>query len=161
MRTRALDVSVWMFLGAVGLVLAAPVQATEGIVGTWKMNMAKSTFSPGPAPKSITTKIEAAGAGIKITSDGVGPDGKPTHASYTVNFDSKDVAATGLPNSAETIAYKKIDDNTYESISKAKGKVVATNRIVISKDGKTRTGTAVGTTVDGKPLKTLTVFERQ
>jgi histidinol dehydrogenase len=150
-----------MFMAAVGLVLAAPAQAAESIVGTWKMNMAKSTFSPGPAPKSITIKVEAAGAGIKITADGVGPDGKPTHASYTVNFDGKDVAATALPNSAETIAYKKIDDNTYESISKAKGKVVATTRIVVSPDGKTRTGTAVGTTVDGKPLKNVTVLERQ
>jgi hypothetical protein len=161
MRTRVFDVSVLVFLAAVGLVLAAPAQAAEGIVGTWKMNLAKSKFSPGPAPKSITTKVETAGAGIKITTDGVGPDGKPTHASYTVNFDSKDVAAMSLPNGAETIAYRKIDDTTYESISKAKGKVVATTRIVISKDGKTRTGTAVGTTIDGKPLKTFTVFERQ
>jgi hypothetical protein len=161
MQTRALDVSVWMFLAAVGLVMAAPAQAAENIVGTWKMNVAKSTFSPGPGPKSVTSTVEAAGAGIKITTDAVGADGKPTHASYTVNFDGKDVAATGLPNNAETIAYKKIDDNTYESTSKAKGKIVATTRIVVSKDGKTRTGTAVGTTVDGKAMKNVTVFERQ
>jgi hypothetical protein len=41
------------------------------------LNLAKSKYSPGPAPKSQTLKIEAWGDdGVKYTADGVGADGK-------------------------------------------------------------------------------------
>ena len=44
---------------------------------------------------------------------------------------------------------------------KLKGKVMTTSRIVISADGKTRTVTVTGTTVDGKPLKNVLVYDKQ
>jgi hypothetical protein len=31
---------------------AGALLASDPIIGTWKMNMAKSKFSPGPAPQS-------------------------------------------------------------------------------------------------------------
>ena len=44
---------------------------------------------------------------------------------------------------------------------KVKGKVLTTTRIVIAPDGKTRTVTVTGTTVDGKPLKNVLVYDKQ
>jgi len=45
--------------------------AADKNVGTWKLNLAKSKYSPGPAPKSQTLKIEAWGDdGVKYTADG-------------------------------------------------------------------------------------------
>ena len=50
---------------AVGLVLVfggtAVPQSSNSEVGTWRLNVAKSKFGPGPAIKSGTAKIEAAG----------------------------------------------------------------------------------------------------
>jgi hypothetical protein len=43
------------------------------------LNVAKSTYSPGPLPKSLTVKFEAAGDDIKSTADGVTADGSSTH----------------------------------------------------------------------------------
>jgi hypothetical protein len=58
---------------------AAFAQAADSKVGTWKLNVAKSKYSPGPAPKSGTSRIEAAGAGTKVTVDQVLADGRTRH----------------------------------------------------------------------------------
>ena len=76
---------------------ALSAQAADPIVGTWKLNVAKSTYSPGPAPKSITAKIEAAGEGEKRTADGVRGDDKPIRLEYTAQYDGKDNPITGSP----------------------------------------------------------------
>jgi hypothetical protein len=39
-------------------------------VGTWRLNLAKSQYTQGQAPKSTTLVYEPAGAGIKV----IGPD---------------------------------------------------------------------------------------
>ena len=56
---------------AVALVLAGNLlaQAQESLFGTWKMNAAKSKYSPGPAPKSNIAKWEAFQGGVKLTVD--------------------------------------------------------------------------------------------
>lgn len=160
MRVRAIGV-----VGVVALVsmFFVPLQAADSQVGTWKVNIAKSTYSPGPAPKSSTVKIEAAGNGVKLIVDAVGNDGTATHTEYTAGYDGKDVRAMvgSLPGGADTIALKRVDANTVEGTAKLKGKVMTTTRYVISADGKTRTVTATGTTANGKPAKNVIVYDRQ
>ena len=53
------------------LVLGVGAQAPDPLVGTWKLDVAKSTYKPGPAPKSATVVIDAAGKGIKVAVDAV------------------------------------------------------------------------------------------
>lgn len=139
----------------------AAVAFADNHVGTWKLNLAKSSFSPGPAPKSQTLKIEAWGDdGVKYTSDGVGPDGKPTHAEFQAKYDGKDVPFKGNPD-ADTLAYKRIDANTLEATTKLKGKTTITAKAVVSKDGKTRTLTQTGTDAQGRTVKNVLVYEKQ
>jgi hypothetical protein len=85
-----------VFAAAMGLTAAA--QAPDPLIGTWKLDLAKSTFKPGPAPKSLTVVIEAAGKGIKVAVDGVGGDGTPVKFGYTSMRDGKDVPVTGSAN---------------------------------------------------------------
>ncbi len=59
----ALTVGIVLFAGL--SILSA--QGADPRVGTWQLNVAKSKFSPGPAPKSQTLKIEAAGKGERVT----------------------------------------------------------------------------------------------
>ena len=150
--------------GSLVLTLALVVPAgAAGPAGTWKLNVAKSSYSPVPGPKSATIKIVAIDNGLTLTNDGIGADGKPTHVEYTAHYDGKDVAATvgALPNGADRVSFKMIDANTFEMIAKLKGKVLATSHIVYSADGKTRTNTVTGTTPDGKPLKNVIVYDKQ
>jgi hypothetical protein len=130
-------------------------------VATWELNVAKSKFSPGPAPKSGTTKIEAWGDdGVKVTSDGVNAEGQTTHAEFQAKYDGKDYPITGSPN-ADTISLKRVNPNTVDAITKKGGKQVGKARSVISKDGKTRTLTGEGTDAQGRKFKNVGVSDRK
>ena len=135
-------------------------QATDPIIGTWKLNLAKSTYSPGPPPKSLTVTFEAAGAGLKITSSGVDAQGNPTATSYTGQFDGKDYPVTGSPG-YDSQSLKRINASTVQSTRKKAGKVVQTAMRVVSKDGKTYTTTTDGTNAAGKKIHDVAVFEKQ
>ncbi len=135
--------------------------------GTWKLKVAKSKYSPGPAPKSNTVKFEAIVGGIKLVADGVDAQGKKTHNEYTAKFDAKDNPTKPMldgkpnPNAADSVAHKKIDDYNYEVTTKLKGKPLTVARHVISKDGKTRTVTTTGMNAQGQKVNDMTVFEKQ
>jgi len=64
-------------------------------MGTWKLNVAKSKYSPGPAPQALTVKVEPSGQGEKVTAEFVNADGTRTTTQYTANFDGKDNPLTG------------------------------------------------------------------
>jgi hypothetical protein len=132
-------------------------------IGTWQMNVAKSKYRPGPAPKSQTGKYEAVGNGVKVTVEGIAGDGSKIAYSYTANYDGKDypVTGTGTPSGEDTIALKRIDANTFTATGKKAGRVVTTNRAVYSQDGKSRTITSKGTSASGQPTNNVTVYDKQ
>ena len=143
------------------LALTTVVFAADNNAGTWKLNLAKSKYSPGPAPKSQTLKIEAWGDdGVKYTADGVGGDGKPTHAEFQAKYDGKDYPFKGNPD-ADTLAYKRIDASTLEAILKLKGKQTITAKAMVSKDGKTRTVTQMGKDAQGRNVNIVAVYDKQ
>jgi hypothetical protein len=59
------------------------------------------------------------------------------------------------------MSFRKINDRSYEALTKKGGKTTQTSIVEISADGKTRTNTQTGVTVDGKPLKNKLVYDRQ
>jgi hypothetical protein len=150
-------------VGAVAMALAgtALAQAADPQIGSWKLNLAKSTFSPGPAPKSGATKIEAAGQGAKLVVDQTMADGTARHWEFTANYDGKDVPITGNNPDADTVARTRVNANTVETISKKAGKVVTTQRSTVSADGKTRTVTTTGVNAAGQKVNNVAVYERQ
>jgi hypothetical protein len=120
----------------VGVVALA--QSTSPLVGTWKLNVAKSK-----APfKSGTSVIESVGDGIKFTVDLVGADGAKSHWGFTAKFDGKDVPVTGDSMYGDTVAVTRINERTLQIVGKYKGKPSTTHTITVSADGKTRTSTA-------------------
>ena len=129
--------------------------------GTWTLNVAKSTYSPGPAPMSQTLKIEAWGeGGLTYVADGVGADGKPTHAEFQAKFDGRDYEFKGNPD-GDALSYKMIDANTLEATLKRKGETVITANVVVSADGKTRTVTQTGKDAQGRTINIVSVYEKQ
>jgi hypothetical protein len=133
--------------------------ADDANLGTWKLNAAKSEFSPG-SPKNETVVYEAAGDKVKVTVDGTDKDGKPTHNEWTGKFDGKDYPVTGDPNSDER-SYTKIDDRTLGFNFKKGGKRTASGRIEVSLDGKSRTVTTSGIDSTGKKVRSTSVYDRQ
>ena len=138
----------------------ASAQAPDPLIGTWKLNVAKSTYIPGPPQKSGTVTFEAAGEGIKLTADIQDADGSATHTEYSGNYDGKDYPLTGSA-AADTVSLKRIDANTTERTDKKGEKVVATFTRKVSSDGKTLTTTHKGTNAQGQAVNNLLVLEKQ
>lgn len=133
-------------------------------IGTWKLNLAKSKYNnPVQAPMSQTRKVEAQGKGVKVSYEGVAADGSGIAYSFTSNYDGRDslISGSGQGTGADTIAMKRIDSHTTVSIMKKAGKVIATTRTVISKDGRVTTVTSKGTDAKGQPRNTVSVFDKQ
>jgi hypothetical protein len=143
-------------------VLVSPVLAqTDSQVGVWKLNVAKSKYSPGPKPTSGTTTIEAAGAGTKVSVDQTLPDGTKRQYTFTANYDGKDAPIVGNNPDADTVARTRTSASTVRTISKKAGKVTTTQTSTVSKDGKTRTVTTKGVNGKGQTVNNVAVYERQ
>jgi hypothetical protein len=143
-------------------VLAAPAFAqSDSQVGVWKLNVAKSKYSPGPAPTTATSTIEAAGAGTKVSVDQTLPDGSKRQYSFTSNYDGKDVPVTGTNPDADTVARTRVNATTVKTVGKKGGKVTTTQTSTVSADGKTRTVTTTGTNGKGQAVKNVAVYDRQ
>ena len=133
---------------------------SDPLIGTWVLNVAKSTYNPGPAPKSETRTYVMAGQDIKASSKVVDADGKPISSEWTVNYDGKDHPMTGVAD-ADSLSIKRVDAFNYEFTQKKAGKVVSTGTRVISKDGKLLTITTKGTNAKGQAFVDVTVYEKR
>lgn len=134
----------------------------DNSIGTWKLNIEKSKYTPAPTPvKSLTVTREASDGGVKVMITGEQADGTAINATYTIKYDGKGVQVTG--NSPyDTIAVKQVNDNTLTDIrNQTGGRYHATSRIVVSNDGKTMTTTTTGTNGEGKEFNSTFVFEKQ
>src|SRR5678816_2088206 len=117
---------------------STPSAQDDPRVGTWELNLAKSTFSPGPAPQRQTLTFHAAGPQWVALLQGTDASGRPINPdmnNLAITFDGRD-HSTKTEN-YDTTAWKRISATTYEVIRKKAGKIVLTSINVISKDGKT------------------------
>jgi len=129
-------------------------------VGTWKVNLQKSTYSPGPKPTVAgTLRIDPAADGEKLTVNGFA-DGKTTNYSYTATFDGKPYATPGSPYGDHATS-KIIDARTSELTYTTNGKVTRAARRTVSADGKTLTIVSKGVNAKGEHYNNTVVYEKQ
>ena len=144
---------------AIGLVVVSlALPAADMLSGTWRLNTVKSKFSPGPGPKSNTVTYSMEGDWVVVKSQSVDAEGKA--GSYTnrykrdgKGYSFKSATADGM------ISVKQIDD--FHTEATIRGKTTTTSKVVISKDGKTRTMTTTGTNAEGKPVNSVSVYDKQ
>lgn len=133
---------------------------TPSLAGTWKLDVAKSKYSPRPVPKSESVTYESSRDGYTYKVTATEADGSPTNLTGSLLFDGKYVATTGSPD-YDTVATRRIDAYTSETTRKKNGTVVQTVRRVLSRDGKTLTLTTTGTNARGDSINNVGVYERQ
>src|SRR5919108_663797 len=93
----------------------------DNSLGTWKLNMEKSKYTPAPMPvKSLNVTREAADGGVKQTTTGERADGAQINASYTAKYDGKEVPVTGNAP-YDRIAIKQVNANTLTDERKKTG----------------------------------------
>lgn len=156
MRTRFALILLALFAASAGL-----AAADDPMLGSWKLNIAKSKFGSGPAIKEETNQVEPFGGnGIKLTAQIIRADGTKVTESYAGTFDGKEFSVGGDPN-VDAAYLRRIDANTMERVNKKAGKPTTTMKYVVSNDGKTKTVTISGATAKGEQVNIVLVFEKQ
>lgn len=137
--------------------------AADHSLGTWKLNVEKSKYSPGAFPvKSITSVRESAGDAVKVTNTGERSDGTAINATYTAKYDGSPSTVSGQGAPYDTVSLKQVDANTFTYEAKnSTTKYHSHGRLVVSHDGKTTTLTAKGTDAQGRPMAVTLVYEKQ
>jgi hypothetical protein len=152
-----------MALAAVFAMAAGGVsgaQPTDPVVGTWTLDVARSTYKPGPAPKSATVVIDAVGKAIKVAVNAVMSDGVAMKWGYTSARDGKDVLVTGNPN-YDTANVTQLTQTEGRIVYKKAGKTIVTSETSVAKDGKTMTVTTTGTDPKGQAINIVAVYTKQ
>ncbi len=159
MRRVSMAVGVLFVLSSV-VQIAQVTSAGNPMLGTWRLDPAKSKFSPGPALKGQTAKLDEVDGGLRVVVDRIEADGTQTHFEWTAKFDGKDYPVKGDPG-RDAVSVRKIDDYTLEITNKKAGQVTTTIRAVYAHDGKSRTETTTGTTPQGQKIENVTVWSKQ
>src|SRR5271156_3311243 len=125
------------FVFALGAITVASA-ADDPVIGTWTLNVDKSKFHDGTAPKSMTRIYSAGPAGTDMKVTGVAADGTAISQTVTLTYDGKDCAVTG-GSVYDTLSLTKINGSTVKSVLKKDGKVVGHTTRTISGKGKVLT----------------------
>jgi len=131
------------------------------LVGSWKLNLEKSKYSPDPLPKSLTRTTEAVGQNFRSTFEGITGQGSPVKVVFgPYAYDGKPYPVTGTPD-YDAASYKQLSNSTNEVILTKAGKAVQTTTGVLSADGKTYTITNSGVTATGQQFTNVSVYDKQ
>ena len=141
---------------------ASAAQTPSAWFGPWSLNVARSTYDPGPPPyKRATYTIEPWGTdGMKVIYEMVHPRGGVTHLEWQGRIDGQDYPLQGI-DVFVTNAYNQASPGVYETIVKMGGRLAAKSTITLSEDGKTMTTTTKGVDSSGRAVTTITVYERR
>ena len=153
---RKLVIGTVLAIGAATAFAATP----DPVVGSWKLNVAKSTFSPGPALKAQTRTYAESAQGLSLTTKTTTADGKESTQTLTFKYDGKPVAVSGNPD-FDLVAVTRVDELTVTSVQSKGGLTVGTGKRTTSKDGKTLTFAQKGTHADGVKYDDVMVYSRQ
>jgi hypothetical protein len=157
-------------LGLAGPGLMLAQGPADQFVGTWKLNLALSSFAGMRAPTSETRKVAVQGNGYKFNVEGISAEGKAIAYTFTSKLDGTVVPVTGwgIPGESdiwgvqrEMIASQRNDSNTITTTATKAGKIVLTITTVVSKDGKVTTITAKGVDTNSQPVSYVAVFDKQ
>ena len=134
--------------------------AADASVGTWKLNVAKSAFKPGPPPAAETRIYQSRPEGVKTTVKTTWADRKTTSVEYPANYDGKDYPVSGSRD-IDAVALTRMDDFTSAATLKHAGKEIGVARRVVSPDRKTMTITYKGINSIGDKVDNVAVYDRQ
>ena len=143
---------------------AAAQSKDDPSIGTWKLNVAKSKFTPGPPIQGDTRSYEVNEAGwLFVTTETTQPDGTRTGVRFAAKFDGKAYPQIGrFAPTVTMITYEPVDRLTLKYTQRdTSGKIVSTNTRTVSADGKTMIIEQRTSTASGQPVVNVELFERQ
>jgi hypothetical protein len=177
-RSLIVSRSLVAITASLALSAQAPSQTFNPLIGTWKQNMEKSTYVPGPAPLKGMQYFRQYAAGddgsiVAITLN-IDPEGRPSLGALSAaNYDGREYAqhtvatlATSLgshisPRIERTISYTPVNTYSVDIVQRQNGEVISKSTRTISRDGKTMTDKTDFVDSNGIHIANVLVFERQ
>jgi len=141
------------------LVSLVLLSATDPVVGTWKLNVAKSKYIPGPPPKSQTRIYFEDKTGVRALVVTVYRNGDTDTVHYRATYDGKEHPVSGAPD-RDGIAMKQLSPYSAESILTHAGVTIGEAHRTVSGDGRTMTITYKGV-LNGEPVNNTALYERE
>jgi hypothetical protein len=133
---------------------------SDPLIGTWKLNLAKSTYSPGPPPRSQTASFQAEGKGLRETLEAINAQGNSANGVFMIFDDGKSYPVMGNP-AFDGQSFKRVNESTWWGIRTKAGKVVQTIILAVSADGKTETATNRGIDASGQQFYNVGIYDKQ
>lgn len=152
-----------LMISIAALALCANAWAEEPFAGTWKLNLAKSKFPAGTAPKEETFVIrEIAGGQVEQTTNGTATDGKPIALKRTVNQAGGvwKYQLGGPPAGTMGVVLKISSREAYNTVY-VNEKMVSQEHDTLSGDGKELHAVVKGVDPQGKAFEITVVADRQ
>ena len=138
---------------------SAPAADQNLLLGTWQLNLAKSRYSPGPAPTSEIRTYAREGGGVEGTIRRNYRDGRSERIEYRADYD-REYPVSGT-EAYDHILLKRIDDYTAEAVLSHAGRIFGTARRVIARDGKTMTITFQRDQSNGPTVHNVAVYDKE
>jgi hypothetical protein len=107
----------------------------DSVIGQWRLDVSKSTFTPGPGPKSETRTYQVTADGIRAVIVRTRADGRVETIEYDADYDSVN-HVIGTPD-YDAVRLKRINAYVSEATLSHAGKLFGTARREIAKDGLT------------------------
>lgn len=146
---------------AAGLATAAMAADKPNFSGDWKLNAAKSTLGPMPAPTSYTRKVTHAEPSITIEDTQTGTPAGDQHEVHTYTTDGKEISYQ--TNGADIKSAATWDGDALQFNTKASVQgmdIVLKAKMTLGDGGKTLNNAVHITTPQGD-LDIIYVFDKQ
>jgi hypothetical protein len=150
-----------MWLGMLLLIVAnGLLSAADPFVGTWKLDLRKSTFEQGSPITSETIAITESGDGqAQFVMTQVYSDGSSISVKAVLPIAGGRVRTREGPY--DEMVNQPINETTREISFLRSGREVVAYRTVVSKDGNSMKATAIrGTDPQGRPVHDIAVFDK-
>jgi hypothetical protein len=155
-----MSAKAFVLIAALLAVSTVAVAQDDPIMGTWKVNTAKTKLPPGESAEALTRVHEPLPNGIKITRPLTDANGNPTRGTWTLYFDGKDHPVHGDAN-LDTLSLRRVDRYTMEAVAKKDGQIHNRMRWDISPDGKSMTWTSNRVLPPNRAGTTVRVYDKQ
>jgi len=132
--------------------------SSDPLVGSWKLNIAKSTFA-GDRPTKETRDVDPEKGGVRIVDTASYKDGHAVRTEWLAKYDGKDYPMKGDPT--HTISISRASDHFFNFKIKVSGRVTTTGQIVCSPDGQSETITGTETDSHGAQTQFATFWDRE
>ncbi|MGQ0641753.1 MAG: hypothetical protein ACT4P6_13470 [Gemmatimonadaceae bacterium] len=133
----------------------------DPVIGTWVLNIAKSSFGGGiPDITSQTVTYAPGPSGITATTETVTRSGAVLQTTYTAAYDGKRYPISGSPN-ADSISFARLDARTVERFDTKGPTFVGSLTRIVAADGKTLTVMSKPVGAGGRTVGSILVYDRK